>query len=205
MKLFYNPASPYVRKVLVVAIESDLESDIEKHALGLSPVSPSEDLNSHNPIGKIPALVLDDGSTLFDSRVICEYLDTLGNASLFPANGVARWKALQRQAAADGLCDAAILGRYERFIRPENLQWDDWYEGQLAKCLRTLDAFESEADTLVDTVDIGTLSMAISLSYLDFRYPQIEWASRCPGLAGWFTPFYQRASLQNTLPAELSA
>src|SRR5215472_16829709 len=153
MKLRYSPASPFVRKVLVQAMETGLASKIEQVPTVTS--DPASGLVKENPLGKIPSLTLDDGSALYDSPVICEYLDSLhGGAKMFPASGPARWTALRRQATADGILDAAILRRYE-LLRPENVRWSDWDAGQTAKVKGALAALEAEADTLGSTVDIG--------------------------------------------------
>ena len=204
MKLHYNPASPYVRKVRAMAAEAGLGERIELVPERVSPVTSNEALNSDNPIGKIPALVLDDGTTLFDSRVICEYLDSLHDGKrMFPAEGTARWKALRLQALADGILDAAVVNRYETFLRPEKLRWPEWIEGQKSKFRRGLDALEAEADSLGDGADIGTLSVACALGYLDFRYADENWRKSHPKLAKWFEKFSKRKSLSETMPADL--
>jgi len=199
MKLLYNPASPYVRKVRVLAIETDLMDRIELAKVTITPVGPDEALCASNPIGKIPTLVLDDGGALYDSRVICEYLDGLhGKKRLFPDNGDARWTALRRQSLCDGILDAAVGTRYETFLRPEELRWPDWVEGQMQKVRRGLDALEHES--LADDVDIGTVSAACALGYLDFRYPQEGWRDSRPSLAAWYERFAARPSMSETRP-----
>jgi glutathione S-transferase len=204
MKLYHNPASPYVRKVLVVAHETGLADRIEIESLALTPVTPDSGLNAANPLGKIPALALDDGTTLFDSRVICEYLDTLHHgAAMFPSVGPARWRALLHQATADGILDAAVITRYETALRPEALRWPDWIENQKLKFRRALGQLEPHAEGFAETIDIGTVAVGCALGYLDFRYPDEAWRPRCPNLARWFEHFSTRASMQATLPAEL--
>ncbi len=199
MKLYYNPASPYVRKVRVLAIEADLMNDIDLAKVTTTPVGPDADLCADNPIGKIPTLVRDDGDALYDSRVICEYLDGLhGGARMFPENGEARWAAVRRQALADGILDAAVNTRYETFLRPGELRWPDWVDGQLEKIRRGLDMLEGES--LGDGVDIGTISVACALGYLDFRYPDERWRDSRPKLAAWFEKFAARPSMGETLP-----
>ena len=134
MKLHSNPASPYGRKVKVVAHETGLFPRLSIHNLQTSAVGPDLALVADNPLGKIPCLVLDNGGALYDSRVICEYLDTLHQgARLFPAGGAERWEALRLQALGDGIMDAALLARYETFLRPEALRWTAWVDGQLDK------------------------------------------------------------------------
>jgi len=199
MKLHYNPASPYVRKVRVLALETDLMGDIELVSVTLTPTSPDANLCSDNPIGKIPTLVREDGGALYDSRVICEYLDSLhDSARMFPNTGEARWAAVRRQALADGILDAAVGTRYETFLRPEEHRWPDWVDNQMAKVRRSLDVLESES--LVGIVDIGTISVACALGYLDFRYPDEAWRDSRPRLAAWFEEFAGRSSMVETAP-----
>ncbi|GMQ75338.1 MAG: glutathione S-transferase family protein [Gammaproteobacteria bacterium] len=199
MKLYYSPASPYVRKVRVFAMETGLMDDIELAEVTITPVGPDADLCADNPIGKIPTLVRDGGGALYDSRVICEYLDGLhGGARMFPENEDARWTALRRQALADGILDAAVNTRYETFLRPQELRWPDWVDGQMTKVRRSLD--EVEGDSLGDGVDIGTISVACALGYLDFRYPDEGWRDSRPTLAAWFEKFAARPSMSETGP-----
>jgi glutathione S-transferase len=199
MKLHYNPASPYVRKVRVLALETELMGDIELAEVTLTPTGPDENVCSDNPIGKIPTLVRDDGSALYDSRVICEYLDSRHDgARMFPEKGETRWTAVRRQALADGILDAAVGTRYETVLRPEALRWPDWVDGQMNKVRRSLDLLEHEA--LGDSVDIGTISVACALGYLDFRYPDEGWRNSRPRLAAWFEVFSQRPSMSETRP-----
>lgn len=202
MKLHHNTASPFIRKVMAVAIETGLDQRLELVNCAVTPVKPSDDLNRTNPLGKVPALILDDGSTLFDSRVICEYLDTLHEGQrLFPTQGPARWTALRRQALADGIMDAAVNLRYETFLRPEERRWPDWIDNQRLKCLRACDELEKEADSFGNQVDIGTIAIACALGYLDFRLADWGWREGRPALAGWLEVFSHRPSLAGTTPA----
>jgi glutathione S-transferase len=199
MKLLYAPASPYARKVLVLAHETGLIDRIAVAVAGASPTGPAPEVAAHNPLGKIPALILDDGTALYDSRVICEYLDTLSTGPrLFP-EGAARWDALTRQALADGLLDAALLTRYERVLRPEAQRWDAWETGQVGKIQSALDRFE----TLVaapSALDIGTVATGCALGYLDLRFPDLAWREGRPALAAWFSDFARRPSMAATVP-----
>ncbi len=201
MKLYHNPASPFVRKVRVVASECDITDQLQIAEIALTPVSTPDSLAAENPLAKIPSLVLDDGVTLFDSRVICEYLDSEFNGGLIPAAGSQRWAALRLQAIADGFCDAAVLIRYEGFVRPEGKQWDQWVDGQLNKCRRAIGVLEKECAGFADDVNIGTLSVAIALGYFDFRNADEKWREQAPVLAAWYEKFSQRASLKETQPA----
>ena len=201
MKLRYSPTSPYVRKVMVVALETGLEGKLDKIETSVAPTKPNTDVAKVNPLMKVPALALDNGETLFDSPVICEYLDSLhGGAKMFPPAGPARWTALRRQALADGILDAAVLNRYELAVRPEQYRWPDWTAGQMAKVKGALDALESEADKLGATVDIGTITIGCALGYLDFRYADLGWRQDRPKLAKWYEGFAARPSMLATVP-----
>jgi glutathione S-transferase len=203
MQLHYNVASPFVRKVMAVASETGLASRIEPVKRLPSPVAPVAELNSDNPLGKVPCLLTDDGVALYDSRVICEYLDSLHQGpKMFPPAGAARWTALRRQALGDGIMDAAVLTRYETFTRPEAVRWDAWIDSQKQKFRRGLDALEAEGTTL-DVVDIGTLAIACALGYLDFRFADEDWRARRPRLAAWFEQFAKRPSIATTGPQEV--
>ena len=199
MKLYFNPASPYVRKVRVTAYELGLSERIELISIALTPVNPHQALRSSNPIGKIPTLITDDGASYYDSPVICEYLDSLaGGHRIFPATGAARWTALRRQALADGVMDAAVLTRYEEAARPKELRWQDWIDGQLLKVRTILDALERE--DLDEAVDIGTISIACALGYLDLRFANEGWRLTRPRLAAWAAALSKRPSLAATAP-----
>ena len=200
MKLHYSQTSPFARKVMVVAHERGLADRIELMPATTSPVEPSADIARDNPLAKIPSLVLDDGTTLYDSGVIAEYLDSLAGAKLFPHSGSQRWAALRQQALADGLLDAAVLIRYERVLRPEDKRWSDWIDGQFGKIMRALDAFDREAANLEKTVTIGTISVACALGYLDFRFGDLNWRASRPRLTSFHVKFGERSSMQATRP-----
>ena len=201
MKLRYSPTSPYVRKVVVAALETGLDARIERIPTHVAPNQRNDDYQRENPLVKVPALTTDDGAVLYDSRVICEYLDTLHQGTkLFPGSGEARWTALRRQALADGLCDAAILNRYENFLRPEEKRWPDWIDGQMRKVRGALDALEAEAPKLGKAVDIGLIAIGCALGYMDFRYESEQWRAKRPKLAAWYETFAKRTSMQETAP-----
>ena len=203
MRLHYSYASPYVRKVMAVAIETGQRDRLELTVRKVSPVAPDGEVNRDNPLGKVPCLVTDDGMALYDSRVICEYLDSLhGGSRMFPAAGPARWTALRRQAEGDGILDAGVITRYETFLRPEAFRWPDWIEGQKGKFRRALDGLEAEAASFGDTIDIGTITIGCALGYLDFRYAAENWRAGRPQLARWFEAFEKRPSMAETTPRE---
>lgn len=200
MKLFYALASPFVRKCLVAAHELGLRDRIELVSAVPSPVNRDANVVAHNPLGKIPTLITADGVTLYDSRVICEFLDDLGGRRLLPAAGPRRWSVLVDQSLADGIMDAAVLGRYETFARPEALRWDAWLTGQFAKVDSSLNEFERRAAALGDRIDVGTIALGAALGYLDFRYASLAWRDRHPLLAQWFETFAARDSMKATNP-----
>jgi len=200
MKLRYSPTSPYVRKVSVTAIETGLDGRVERVAT--DPWSPETDLGDDNPLGKVPALTLDDGQTLFESKVICEVLDGLHDgAKLFPANEPAHTAALRRQALGDGMTDAGILLLIETKRRPEELRWDWWTERQKTNIARAMDVAEGEADGLTaDDLSIGHIAIACSLGWIDLRFPDMGWREGRPKLAAWYAEFAERPAMQATAP-----
>ena len=201
MQPFFNMASPFVRKVRVFARETGLDKNIEEIVTAVSPVQENASLAQANPLAKIPALILDDGTTLFDSPVICEYLDSLHpGRKLFPATGPARWTALKLQATGDGILDAGILCRYEMAVRPKELRWAAWIAGQKTKWHGGLDLLEREANGLDGEITIGSITAACALGWLDFRYGDDNWRATRPGLARWYEKFSARPSMQATLP-----
>jgi glutathione S-transferase len=201
LKLYYAPASPFVRKCLVVAAELGLRDRIELVTAAAHPVNRDKNVVAHNPLGKIPTLITDDGSVLYDSRVICEYLNILGDGNLIPRAGEARWTVLSAQALADGVMDAAVLTRYETFARPEALRWQDWITGQLEKVTSGLDALESRAADFGDRVNLGTIAFGCMLGYLDFRFASFGWRDGRPNASAWFEWFGARDSMAATRPA----
>lgn len=200
MKLYYTPTSPYVRKVLVAAHELGVASRLETTMLRPSPVKTDPVLSRENPLSKIPALVLDDGESLYDSPVICEYLETLSEKRLVPASGIERFRVLRRQALADGILDASVLAFYERANRPEALWWAPWIDGQTEKATQGLDALEREAATFGDAVDLGLVSVGCALGWLEFRNVHGDVRSARPSLFAWYDRFRQRPSMAATEP-----
>jgi glutathione S-transferase len=201
MKLYYNPASPFVRKVRVVARETGLDKQIEEVLTMVSPIQANADLAQANPLVKIPTLVTDDATVLYDSPVICEYLDNLQSGrKLFPASGGARWTALTLQATGDGILDAGILCRYEQVVRPKEFQWEVWIAGQKAKWHGGLDLLEREIEDLAGDLTIGHITVACAIGWLDFRYGDDKWRVKRPRLARWYDEFAKRPSMQATIP-----
>jgi len=202
LKLLYAPTSPFVRKVMVCALMTGQADKIQWLDSAAHPIKRDARIAAHNPLAKVPTLILADGQALYDSRVICEYLADLGgNGTLFPGAGPARWRALTWQAMGDGLLDAALLARYEHTARPEEKQWNDWRQAQLVKVHAALAEIEGAAATL-DTEDpsIGAVTIGCALGYLDFRYPDVDWRAEHPQAAAWFATFNALPAMQATLP-----
>jgi glutathione S-transferase len=205
MKLLFASTSAFVRKVMICAHLSGLAERIEKLDSAAHPVQRDARIGVHNPLAKVPTLVLDDGMSLYDSRVICEFIAHTGcNTHLFPAAGPARWQALQQQALGDGLLDAALLARYEHTARPAAVQWPVWRQANLTKVQACLSSIEAVAPTLgVSQPTIGDIAIACALGYLDFRFPELQWRASCPRAAAWFARFDALPAMQHTRPYEL--
>lgn len=203
MTLFHSPTSPFVRKVMVLLHETGQRDRVALQEVQLSPTSPSAALNAQNPAGKIPALLLADGSVLYDSRVILDYLDQQHvGEPLIPPSGSARWRRLTLAALADAILDAAVLMRYESVLRPEDKRWPEWLDAQQAKIERALQRFEDQAIAeLASHFDIAAIGVACALGYLDLRQPELGWRRRYPRLAAWHAEVSQRPSMQATMPA----
>lgn len=200
MKIFHSPASPFVRKVMIVAHEVGLADRIERLPAKAGPVERDATIRAENPLGQVPTFLTDDGEALYDSRVVAEYLDDLGGGGLF-GQGAARWRNLTDAALADGMLGAALLARYERVLRPETLRWEAWTGGQLAKVADGLAAIEARAAGFGDRFDIGTIGFACALGYLDFRFPELAWRDGRPAAAAWFAAISERPSIAATVPA----
>jgi len=196
MKLFYSPASPYARKVRIVAMETGLHDRLEIVSVDTS--NPNNGLADHNPLSKIPVLETEFGP-LYDSPVICEYLDTLhAGEKLFPAEGTPRWKALRWQALADGLLDAALLIRYEQTQRPAERQYDGFIDKQKSKIAGALDYMNGNVRELEAPLTIGTIAVACALGYLNLRFADLAWNDTHSDLAQWHKQFAARPSYVNT-------
>ena len=201
MRLYHTPTSPFVRKVMVVAHELGLASKIEFVFLRPSPLNTDATLSKENPLSKIPVLVLDDGTSIYDSAVICEYLDSLhGGENIIPASGTERWRALRQQALSDGILEAGVVVFYERTMRPKELQWEAWLAGQTQKATQGLDALEREAAHFTDRVDIGLVCIGAMLGWLEFRKPFGDLRAGRPRLFAWYDRFAQRPSMTATAP-----
>lgn len=183
-----SPASPFGRKVKMAALELGLMDRIE--IVPADTTDPAEALRRQNPLGKIPTLVLEDGTTLFDSRVIVDYLDHLSGGRLIPG-GEARFAQLRLQALADGICDAALLKVYEGRFRPEEGRNANWVAHQDGKVARGLEALEAAPPVFADRPHIGEIALACALGYLDLRF-EGKWRADHPKLVAWLDDFAAR-------------
>lgn len=199
MKIFYSSASPFVRKTMIVAEELGINDRIERLPAAASPVKRDTNILPYNPLAQVPTFFTDDEQVLFDSKVICEYLNTTYKGNLF-GNEQTRWKMLTDHAAADGIIAAALLVRYELLARPQQLQWQEWLDGQTDKITTTLQYFEDKAKELEDRIDIVTITLACAVDYLDFRLPDYNWQGRFPTLKTWYEKFSVRPSIATTKP-----
>lgn len=199
-EIFSSPATPFGRKVLVAAAECGMSDRVKVTMASGNAVDPGTMPVAKNPLGKIPVPIRPDGGALFDSRVICRYLDHISGAGLYP-EGEALWDVLVLEALADGMTDAALLVVYEARIRPEALHYPPWVEGQWAKVARALDAVEADwLPHLTEKPDMAQIALGCGLGYLDFRLAARDWRATRPGLADWFAVFSQRLSMVATQP-----
>jgi len=188
IRLFYSPRSPYVRKVMIVAHELGLAEQVEFIDCAAHPIDRDASIVKHNPLGQVPTALLDDGTMLADSGVICQYLDAMKPSSMFPVSGPARWRALTDEAVADGVLEALLLARYEMVVRPSEKLWPEWRDGQFDKMNKSLDAFERAAGDLGKRFDIGTIAIACALGFID-QVPcfiDIDWRTSRPALSAWY-------------------
>ncbi|MCV2867112.1 glutathione S-transferase [Defluviimonas sp. WL0002] len=200
MQLFCSPTTPFGRKVMVLLHETGQTADFEIFSVSGTPLDPGTMPLGDNPLGKIPALVTGDGPAIFDSRVICRYLDARAGGRLYP-EAPRLWRTLTLEAMADGILEAALLMVYEARLRPEEKRFADWVEGQWGKIARALDALEARwTDHLAGPLDMGQVAAACALSYLDFRHGARNWREGRPNLAAWHERFAARDSMKATEP-----
>jgi len=196
MRLAHSPNSPYVRKCWALAIRRGIEDRIELWTMATTDPA----LAALNPLAKLPTLVTDEGEVLYDSPVICEYLDSLGDGPrLFPARGPARWKALRQAALADGILDATQPRRREVAL-PQDEGRRAYIALQQGKVARALDALEAEAAGLGDLATIGEIAIACALGYLDFRFPNEPWRPGHPRLEAWYARVSHLPPMARTVP-----
>jgi len=201
MKLVSVKASPFVRKARVLILELGLQDRVVVHDVGIvSPVSNTAELNAVNPLGLIPALELDNGRSLYDSPVICEYLNHVADGPFFPLDPERRFRTLGLQALGDGILELSVALRYETVMRPQELRWQNWIDHQREKITRGLDALEAQCAQFEASPLIGEITAACVLGYRDFRYADDDWRTGRPALRDWYAAMKQRDSLVRTTP-----
>jgi glutathione S-transferase len=203
MKLYYAPASPFARKCRIVARELSIALD----EIQIDPWS-DESLRRINPLQKIPVLVLDDGSVLFDSGVICDYLNEYKNGHFFPKEsmfrtGSGRWRTRVLQTIGDGISDASV-GLFRESKVPEDLRNADRISRLTAAITASLDVLERAAAKFTDSPTIGEVATGCALGHLDFRHPHLEWRATRPTLKSWFEIFSAYPSVLATVPANMT-
>ena len=198
MKLLWSSRSPFVRKVMVAAHEVGLAGRFLTERVVVSANKPNADVMAVNPLNKIPTLVLQDGTALYDLRVICEYFDSLHDGpKLLPPRDAARWLALRRQALGDGLLDVLILRLVEQ-NRPDAMRSESHLAAYRLKIATALDRIEAEGIEPVEQPDVGHIAIGCALGYLDFRFAADNWRAGRPKLSGWYAEFANRPSMQAT-------
>jgi glutathione S-transferase len=201
MRLYHSPTTPYGRKVMVLLHETGQAGDVEVVTSGGTPLDPGNQPLGVNPLGKIPALDPGDGTAIYDSRVICRYLDHRAGGTLYPPTP-RLWQTLTLEATADGILEAALLMVYESRLRPEDIRFEPWVEGQWSKIARALDALEGRwMDHLNGPLDMGQIAVACALGYLDFRHGARNWREGRAELSTWYNAFSRRPSMKATEPA----
>jgi glutathione S-transferase len=196
MKLAYSPNSPYVRKCVALAIQRGIDKQMELWTVGTTDPA----LVKINPLSKVPTLVLDDGTALYDSPVICEYLDSVGDGpKMLPPAGPARWKALRQEALGDGILDATQPRRREIAL-PQDEGRQTYIELQQGKVKAALAVLEAEADSLGMLTNIGEITIACALGYMDFRYANEPWRPGHPKLEAWYAKVSAMPAMARTVP-----
>lgn len=198
MRLIYASASPFVRKVMIVLHETGQLKDVELETVVTTPLAPADPAKAANPMSKIPALERPDGPALYDSRVICEFLNARADANLYGAG----WDSKILEATGDGIADAAVLMAYEKRLRPDGQVWQDWLDAQLSKIHGACAALNTRwMSHLLGPLDIGQIAIACALDYVDFRHPDANWRNGNDELAVWFAQFSERESMTVTKPS----
>ena len=197
MKLITAPASPFVRKVRVLLRETDQLKDVEEVIITTSPIDVNPQAQAGNPMGRIPSLIRPDGPALYDSNVITRYLDDRANAGLYPADTL--WDVLVLEATSDGIMDSAVAMSYETRLRPAEKVSDDWVNAHWAKVMGGITAIQNQWMPLLNApLNMGQISLACALGYLDLRHDARNWRQGHDTVANWFAEFAKRDSMKAT-------
>ncbi len=181
---------------MVTAHEVGLVDLIELLPASAHPITRDPNIVANNPLGKVPTLINKDGEALYDSRVICEYLNALGNGNLLANEGAMRWEALTLQSLGDGILDAALLARYENNVRPEALRWPDWVKGKFDAIHTSLSYLNQHPELFEKDFHLGLLTVGCALWYLELRYPELNWQQKYSQLAKAAQPVINRNSMK---------
>src|SRR4051794_15381331 len=202
MKLTYSPASPFARKVRISAIELGLIDRIEFVPVKVAPGEPNDEYaRDINPLKKLPALILDNGSVVLDSYVIVEYLDELaGGGKLIPASGTTRWQVKTDHSLLQGMLDSMLLCRYESMVRPAPLKWQAWADDHWNRAWTGMARFDKQADVLSRPFDIVQIGLVCVLGYADFRFADQDWRKAFPNLAAFHAKALERPSVKISVP-----
>ncbi|TIV56830.1 MAG: glutathione S-transferase [Mesorhizobium sp.] len=203
MKLFWSSRSPFVRKVMIVAHDLGIAGRIERVRKVVHPAKPNAEVMAFHPLSKIPTLILDDGQAIYDSRVICEFLDAeFGKGTLVPASGVARWQVFTRHSMIDAMVETCVMWNTER-SKPEGRRDDEVVQASGVRAASGLDALERDKGFYESGLTLSHVAAASALAYLDFRFGTLGWREGRPRLAEWFEEFSQRPSFIETAFADV--
>ncbi len=198
MELYISPTSPYARKAWMMVLEKGLAEQVE-----IKPVNPWEsppELTVKNPLSQVPVLAIGSDQYVYDSRVICAYLDSLGEGpQLVPQEGMERMAVLRMEALADGMSDVAVNVFFARKGNGDNPDTPA-IERQLGKIDAVLRVMQDELPQFEGKLNLGTIAYGAALGYLDLRYRELEWRKRVPELANWFKTMEQRPAMMITIP-----
>jgi glutathione S-transferase len=201
MKLVYSPPSPFVRKVTTLIHHADLNDRIELINVKTTALSVAEEARAANPLGKIPVMILENGKTIFDSRVITRYLDEFAGSNLYPQKKI--YDILTLEALADGIMESAVSITYESKLRPDNEQSPSWMEAQWSKVLHAVKALDDgEFKAMDGEMNMGQIAVACALGYLDFRHDARQWRVGHSHLASWNDKVMKLPALIKTIPTD---
>lgn len=199
MKIYGDLISPFVRMTVVTAHEAGLEGRVQHVVEPVKPTEVNAKLSALSPLAKIPVLETYEGQGIYDSRVIMEYLcHVAGNTSLIPAERDGRFRVLTLQALGQGMADSAVAYRYETGVRPKGLQWEDWMTRTVARLQASFDELENNWMPQLEAVTVGSIAVAVTLGYIDFRLGDLGWRNGRPKLAAWQDGFSARPSMAKT-------
>jgi len=202
MKLSFSASSPFARKVRIAAIELGLIDRLEFISATVIPGQANDDyVRNVNPLKKLPALILDDGSVIVDSYVIAEYLDELaGGGKLIPASGPERWRVKSDHSLLQGMLDSMLLCRYEKMVRPKELFWQAWSDDHWARAWAGMARFAADDKMLNGPLTIAQIALVCVLGYADFRFPDCGWRQAYPSLDAFHQRMLQRESVKISVP-----